>query len=179
MTIIEAVTPKAKRAGRGISPPEVYAYFVEQCRANLHMVLAMSPVGDAFRSVLRLFATVLLAPCRSAAFGTTDACTLCIPDKESSNVSWLVRPACAYHLPAQSPSLFFLGHKFRLWKASSVTQARDLSPSSLTSLISHLVAPADHPHCVQASCVSAYNDLVLLVHADRTRSSFVCKGLGS
>ena len=49
MTIIEAVTPKAKRAGKGITPPEVYAYFVEQCRANLHMVLAMSPVGDAFR----------------------------------------------------------------------------------------------------------------------------------
>ena len=73
MTIIEAVTPKAKRAGRGISPPEVYAYFVEQCRANLHMVLAMSPVGDAFRSVLRPFATALLAPCRSLAFVTTDA----------------------------------------------------------------------------------------------------------
>ena len=51
MTIIEAVTPKAKKAGRGVTPPEVYAYFVEQCRANLHMVLAMSPVGDAFRSV--------------------------------------------------------------------------------------------------------------------------------
>lgn len=50
MTIIEAVTPKAKRAGRGITPSEVYAFFVEQCRANLHMVLAMSPVGDAFRS---------------------------------------------------------------------------------------------------------------------------------
>ena len=49
MTIIEAVTPKAQRAGKGITPPEVYAYFVEQCRANLHMVLAMSPVGDAFR----------------------------------------------------------------------------------------------------------------------------------
>ena len=49
MTIIEAMTPKAKRVGRGITPPEVYAYFVEQCRANLHMVLAMSPVGDAFR----------------------------------------------------------------------------------------------------------------------------------
>lgn len=49
MTIIEAVTPKAKRAGRGVTPPEVYAFFVEQCRANLHMVLAMSPVGDALR----------------------------------------------------------------------------------------------------------------------------------
>ncbi len=49
MGIIETVTPKAKRAGRGITPPEVYAYFVELCRSNLHMVLAMSPVGDAFR----------------------------------------------------------------------------------------------------------------------------------
>ncbi len=81
MTIIEAVMPKAKRAGRGISPPEVYAYFVEQCRANLHMVLAMSPVGDAFRSVLRPFATGLLAPCQSSAFVTTDAWTLCNSDK--------------------------------------------------------------------------------------------------
>lgn len=59
MTIIEAVTPKAKRAGRGINPPEVYAYFVEQCRANLHMVLAMSPVGDAFRSVLAHLACLI------------------------------------------------------------------------------------------------------------------------
>ncbi|KAL0050690.1 hypothetical protein WJX82_005287 [Trebouxia sp. C0006] len=59
MTIIEAVTPKAKRAGRGISPPEVYAYFVEQCRANLHMVLAMSPVGDAFRARLRKFPSLV------------------------------------------------------------------------------------------------------------------------
>lgn len=55
MTIIEAVTPKAKRAGRGITPAEVYAFFVEQCRANLHMVLAMSPVGDAFRSAALLY----------------------------------------------------------------------------------------------------------------------------
>ena len=106
MTIIEAMTPKAKRAGRGISPPEVYAYFVEQCRANLHMVLAMSPVGDAFRLVLNPFATALLAPCRSLTFVTTDACPWCIPDDYVCSVSWLVRPACSYHLPAKSPSLF-------------------------------------------------------------------------
>ncbi|KAL3161683.1 hypothetical protein ABBQ38_008782 [Trebouxia sp. C0009 RCD-2024] len=59
MTIIEAVTPKAKRAGRGITPSEVYAFFVEQCRANLHMVLAMSPVGDAFRARLRKFPSLV------------------------------------------------------------------------------------------------------------------------
>lgn len=27
----------------------LYTYFVEQCRANLHLVIAMSPVGSAFR----------------------------------------------------------------------------------------------------------------------------------
>ena len=65
MTIIEAVTPKAKRAGKGITPPEVYAYFVEQCRANLLMVLAMSPVGDAFRQVFHPVYTCLLTIAQS------------------------------------------------------------------------------------------------------------------
>lgn len=85
MTIIEAVTPKAKRAGRGINPPEVYAYFVEQCRANLHMVLAMSPVGDAFRSVLAHLAcadslTLLSCVQRTLSmvmYGYASACAFC------------------------------------------------------------------------------------------------------
>lgn len=74
MVIIEAVTPKAKRAGRGISPPEVYAYFVEQCWANLHMVLAMSPVGDAFRLVPDLCINKLVLLWLIATFAKTHAC---------------------------------------------------------------------------------------------------------
>jgi hypothetical protein len=49
LAIMEAVTPRAKRAGRPLTPASLYAYFVAQCRANLHLVLAMSPVGAAFR----------------------------------------------------------------------------------------------------------------------------------
>ena len=75
MTIIEAMTPKAKRVGRGINPPEVYAYFVEQCRANLHMVLAMSPVGDAFRSVC-LYVQSSVRPCLPL---EPNAAALCLP----------------------------------------------------------------------------------------------------
>ncbi|KAK9829119.1 hypothetical protein WJX72_004004 [[Myrmecia] bisecta] len=59
VTIMEGLTPKAKRAGKGLSPPELYSFFVEQCRANLHFVIAMSPVGDAFRARLRKFPSLV------------------------------------------------------------------------------------------------------------------------
>ncbi|KAH8086150.1 1-aminocyclopropane-1-carboxylate synthase [Aureococcus anophagefferens] len=34
---------------------EMYKYFISRCRANLHVVLTMSPIGDAFRRRLRMF----------------------------------------------------------------------------------------------------------------------------
>ncbi|GMH99793.1 hypothetical protein TrVE_jg2105 [Triparma verrucosa] len=37
------------------SQSEMYAYFVSRCKTNLHCVLAMSPIGDAFRTRLRKF----------------------------------------------------------------------------------------------------------------------------
>jgi len=59
MAIMEMVRPKAKRAGRDGSANELFAFFVDQCRLNLHMVLAMSPVGDAFRTRLRKFPSLV------------------------------------------------------------------------------------------------------------------------
>jgi dynein heavy chain len=53
MAIMEAVTQRAKRAGKALTPAALYSFFVDQCRANLHLVLAMSPVGNAFRERLR------------------------------------------------------------------------------------------------------------------------------
>ena len=35
------------------------AFFIEQCRRNLHMVICMSPVGDAFRTRLRMFPSLV------------------------------------------------------------------------------------------------------------------------
>lgn len=57
--IMEALTPKAKKLGKQLTAPVLYAFFVEQCRMNLHMVIAMSPVGSAFRERLRMFPSLV------------------------------------------------------------------------------------------------------------------------
>jgi dynein heavy chain len=35
------------------SPAELFAFFINRCRTNLHVVLCLSPIGDAFRTVSR------------------------------------------------------------------------------------------------------------------------------
>jgi dynein heavy chain, axonemal len=54
-TILEEVSPRAKRAGIQLVPTALYGFFVRECRANLHLVLAVSPVGDEFQARLRTF----------------------------------------------------------------------------------------------------------------------------
>ena len=34
---------------------DMYAFFIRRCRENLHVVLCMSPIGDKFRTRLRMF----------------------------------------------------------------------------------------------------------------------------
>lgn len=41
------------------SPAEVYAFFIERARTNLHVVLCLSPIGDAFRTRLRMFPSLV------------------------------------------------------------------------------------------------------------------------
>eukprot|EP00614_Pseudopedinella_elastica_P018404 CAMPEP_0172648382 /NCGR_PEP_ID=MMETSP1068-20121228/241239_1 /TAXON_ID=35684 /ORGANISM="Pseudopedinella elastica, Strain CCMP716" /LENGTH=2530 /DNA_ID=CAMNT_0013462701 /DNA_START=4 /DNA_END=7593 /DNA_ORIENTATION=- len=61
--ICEAVRPFAKaefgKAANDMTPTEMYAYFVGRIRAHLHIVLAFSPIGDAFRERLRLFPSLI------------------------------------------------------------------------------------------------------------------------
>ena len=59
MSILEMVRPRAKRVGKDKSVSDLYDFFVEQCRYNLHTVVCMSPVGDAFRSRLRMFPSLV------------------------------------------------------------------------------------------------------------------------
>eukprot|EP00662_Eupelagonemidae_sp_cell21_P056649 gene56649-biopygen37864 len=47
---INQSTEKAREAGQGASRDEVYAYFISTVRDRMHIVLAMSPIGDAFRT---------------------------------------------------------------------------------------------------------------------------------
>jgi len=37
----------------------MYNYFIERVKQNLHVALAMSPIGDAFRNRLRMFPSLI------------------------------------------------------------------------------------------------------------------------
>ncbi|NXK86097.1 DYH7 protein, partial [Formicarius rufipectus] len=45
--------------GEELSPLALFAYFVNFCKENLHIVVAFSPVGDAFRNRLRQFPSLI------------------------------------------------------------------------------------------------------------------------
>ncbi|KAJ7406929.1 dynein heavy chain 12, axonemal isoform X7 [Willisornis vidua] len=45
--------------GEELSPLALFAYFVNFCKENLHIVVAFSPIGDAFRNRLRQFPSLI------------------------------------------------------------------------------------------------------------------------
>ena len=60
VAIVEGCRPHAEKEGLQLhTSKQVLSYFVQQCRNNLHVVLAFSPVGDAFRNRLRQFPSLV------------------------------------------------------------------------------------------------------------------------
>jgi dynein heavy chain len=57
--ICDEVSDKANKAGMGANRDSVYAYFVKECRAKLHIVLTFSPVGVKFRERVRQFPSIV------------------------------------------------------------------------------------------------------------------------
>ncbi|KAM4656706.1 dynein axonemal heavy chain 3 [Amazona ochrocephala] len=59
--IVEKMQAAARMENRKIeaTPLAMYNFFIERVKKNLHIVLAMSPVGDAFRNRLRMFPSLL------------------------------------------------------------------------------------------------------------------------
>ncbi|XP_064624417.1 dynein axonemal heavy chain 3-like [Lineus longissimus] len=59
--IIEKMQTVARNEGKKIdsTPLAMYNYFIERVRENLHIILAMSPIGDAFRNRLRMFPSLI------------------------------------------------------------------------------------------------------------------------
>lgn len=60
------IIPKGVRAavqaggkGEELSPLALFALFVNLCKENLHIVVAFSPIGDAFRNRLRQFPSLI------------------------------------------------------------------------------------------------------------------------
>eukprot|EP00741_Cyanophora_paradoxa_P002212 tig00000555_g2144.t1 len=58
--IVEAMRPIARELNKTMeTPAELYGLFVDQCKQNLHVVLCFSPIGDAFRTRLRQFPSLV------------------------------------------------------------------------------------------------------------------------
>ncbi|XP_063710592.1 dynein axonemal heavy chain 3-like [Symsagittifera roscoffensis] len=59
--IIEKMQTAARNEGKKIdsTPLSMYNYFIDRVKANLHIVLAMSPIGGAFRERLRMFPSLI------------------------------------------------------------------------------------------------------------------------
>ena len=61
VAICEAVSGRAKRAGMDGSRAELFAFFCGEVRRHLRVVLAFSPLSDAFRARLRKFPPLVTA----------------------------------------------------------------------------------------------------------------------
>ncbi|XP_076366412.1 dynein axonemal heavy chain 3-like isoform X2 [Tachypleus tridentatus] len=59
--ILEKMQAAAREQGKKIdtTPLSLYNYFIERVCQNLHLVLAMSPIGGAFRNRLRMFPSLI------------------------------------------------------------------------------------------------------------------------
>ncbi|KAK7490595.1 hypothetical protein BaRGS_00018198, partial [Batillaria attramentaria] len=59
--IMEAVRVPAQRGDKNkeLTPLQLFAFFVSRCKANLHIMIAFSPIGDAFRNRLRQFPSLI------------------------------------------------------------------------------------------------------------------------
>lgn len=62
-SICENIRPIVKaalgKAAGDMNPQELYAFFIQRIKSNLHIVLAFSPIGDAFRDRLRKFPALI------------------------------------------------------------------------------------------------------------------------
>uniref|UniRef100_A0A8C8BVI3 Dynein axonemal heavy chain 12 n=1 Tax=Otus sunia TaxID=257818 RepID=A0A8C8BVI3_9STRI len=57
--IIELNSQNAGNKHEELSPLALFAFFVNSCKENLHVVVAFSPIGDAFRNRLRQFPSLI------------------------------------------------------------------------------------------------------------------------
>ena len=57
----QAMRPIAQAESKNadFSPLALFNLFVNRCKENLHVILAMSPIGDAFRNRLRKFPSLI------------------------------------------------------------------------------------------------------------------------
>ena len=52
---MQELAPIAKKEGIPDQTEAIFSFFIERARNNLHVVLAMSPVGEPFRNRIRMY----------------------------------------------------------------------------------------------------------------------------
>ncbi len=59
--IVEMVRNDARSEGKAVegSIAQLYSYFIERVKKNLHIVLCFSPIGDALRNRIRMFPSLV------------------------------------------------------------------------------------------------------------------------
>jgi dynein heavy chain len=55
----EALRPQARAAGVAETNDALWSFFIDQARSNMHIVLAMSPVGETYRNYVRMFPSLV------------------------------------------------------------------------------------------------------------------------
>ena len=57
----QAMRPLAQAQNKDVehTPLSLFNFFVNRCRENLHLILAFSPIGDAFRNRMRKFPSLI------------------------------------------------------------------------------------------------------------------------
>merc|ERR1719191_1325401 len=57
--ILEEVTPACEAVMENPTAADCWKFFLDRCRTNLHIVLCFSPIGDDFRTRLRMFPSLV------------------------------------------------------------------------------------------------------------------------
>lgn len=53
--VVSNLSDAAKKAGITQTSADVFRFFIDRVRANLHVILCMSPIGEAFRNRIRQY----------------------------------------------------------------------------------------------------------------------------
>ena len=56
---MQAASEAEGKGGEDFSPLAMFAFFVNRVKENLHIIIAFSPIGDAFRNRLRQFPSLI------------------------------------------------------------------------------------------------------------------------
>mmetsp|Transcript_24997 Transcript_24997/g.74250 ORF Transcript_24997/g.74250 Transcript_24997/m.74250 type:complete len:4444 (+) Transcript_24997:3-13334(+) len=116
--LINAVRTEAKAAGLANDTREsLWGFFVDKVRANLHLVICMSPVGDDFRNRCRKFPALTNCTTIDWFFSWPEQALISVAQRFLEDVEMAtpeLRSACAHHMAFVHESV---GHSAELYKA--------------------------------------------------------------